>query len=422
MTLILRGATFYLKRRVPIRYRSVETRPWVVVSLKTDSRREAEAKAAQVWDQHKLGWEARLKGHDADALARFEAAKELAQAYGFRYATARQVARQPLAEIAGRVKAVQGSSGKLRKQDAAALLGLDKPPRLTVNAALDIFWKLAEERTHGKDLNQLRIWKNQRKRAVTNFVDVVGDLVLEEISRDNMLDYRQWWWERIRDEGLTANSANKDISAFVNILRTVNEMKRLHIDLPVEGLAFTEGEQNTRLPFSDDWIRKVLLKPGALDGLNDQAGAILVAMINTGCRPAELAGLLPHHIHLRGDHPYISIEPEGRQLKTVQSRRKIPLVGASLAAMKRHPQGFPRYRANGNLSATVNKFLRENNLMETSDHSMYGLRHSFEDRMLAAGIDERIRADLMGHKLQRERYGAGAPMATLTELLQRIAL
>jgi integrase len=69
----------------------------------------------------------------------------------------------------------------------------------------------------------------------------------------------------------------------------------------------------------------------------------------------------------------------------------------------------------------VNSYLFENGLLETDRHSLYGLRHSFEDRMLAAKIDERIRRDLMGHSLGRERYGEGASLAMLKDLLAPMA-
>ncbi len=68
--------------------------------------------------------------------------------------------------------------------------------------------------------------------------------------------------------------------------------------------------------------------------------------------------------------------------------------------------------------AVLNKFLRENGLMETAYHTLYSLRHSFEDRMLAAGIDDRIRRHLFGHRLDRERYGKGATLEHKQELLQ----
>ncbi len=132
---------------------------------------------------------------------------------------------------------------------------------------------------------------------------------------------------------------------------------------------------------------------------------------------------MPHHIRLDVDVPHISIEPEGRQLKNRVSERVIPLVGVSLDAFKECPKGFPRYRdSSATLSAVVNKFLREHGLLESPEHSLYSLRHSFEDRMLAAGIDERIRRDLFGHTLGRERYGEGATLAHKRDVLEAIAL
>jgi len=66
--------------------------------------------------------------------------------------------------------------------------------------------------------------------------------------------------------------------------------------------------------------------------------------------------------------------------------------------------------------------LRTNDLLETPKYSLYGLRHAFEDRMLAAGIDDRIRRDLFGHSLNQERYGKGATLKHLHEVIQFIFL
>ena len=109
-------------------------------------------------------------------------------------------------------------------------------------------------------------------------------------------------------------------------------------------------------------------------------------------------------------------------MKSVYARRVIPLAGVSLEAFKGFPDGFPRYRDNPTLSDTVNKFLRENGLLESSAHSLYSLRHAFEDRMLAAGVDDRIRRDLFGHRLTRERYGKGASLEHLLQVIQTVAL
>ena len=66
----------------------------------------------------------------------------------------------------------------------------------------------------------------------------------------------------------------------------------------------------------------------------------------------------------------------------------IPLAGVSLEAFRACPGGFPRYKGKAGLSATLNKFLRENGLMGNNRHTLYALRHSFEDRLLDRDVDE----------------------------------
>lgn len=295
-------------------------------------------------------------------------------------------------------------------------------PGLKVSKALELFWELTSSDLLGKSQDQIRRTKNPVTKAFRNFIDVVGDKELAEINRNDMLDFRQWWSERLEVEELTANSANKDLGHLGKVLKRVNELKRLQIDLPLGGLNFKNGDAERRPPFSEKWIREKLLAKGALAGMNVEARCILLGMINTGYRPSEGAALLPRHINLEADVPHISILPEGRELKTKTSKRILPLAGVSLEALRECKNGFPRYRDKPGLSATINNFLRENGLMESEGHVLYSLRHSFEDRLLAAGVDERIRRDLMGHALGRQRYGIGATLEMAHDIIQRVAL
>ena len=150
----------------------------------------------------------------------------------------------------------------------------------------------------------------------------MGNKEIANITRDDMLDFRQHWLDRIEAGEVTANSANKDLIHLGDVLKTVNMMKRLGLSLPLGELSFKEGEKLTRPPFSEDWIRTRLLAPGALDGLNGQARALLLGMINTGYRPSEGAALTAETIRLDCDVPHISIEPEGRQLKSHYARHR----------------------------------------------------------------------------------------------------
>lgn len=423
MGIMKRGNNYHLRMRVPRRFRDVEERKSVWVSLHTDSMSLAQQKADAAWQHIVEGWEARLAGDTSDAEKRFEAAKNLAAVRGYRYLPVDRVAELPRKELVQRMEAVIGKDGEPDMREAAALLGGVGQPPITVTRALALYWDLVKDKTLGKSPDQLRRWENPRKKAVKNFVDVVGDKAIDDISGDDMLDFRQWWLERLETDGLTPNSANKDIIHLGDVLKTVNRMKRLGLVLPLSDLSFKEGEAKQRPPFSTDWIRDRLLAAGALDGLNNEARSVVFAMVNTGARPSELAALKRDEIRLGATVPHISIEPIGRTVKSRNARRVIPLTGVSLKAMAQNPDGFPRYcLKDGALSGTVNKYLRANGLLETPEHSLYGLRHSFEDRMLAAGIDERIRRDLLGHALGRERYGDGGSLANVQKMLQRLAL
>ncbi|WYK05431.1 DUF6538 domain-containing protein [Cereibacter sphaeroides f. sp. denitrificans] len=421
-----REGTWRIRRRVPKRYKHIDGRTFVNLSLHTDSMDVARQKAPKVWQDMIEAWEAKLAGDTRDAEKMFEAARELAAKRGFRFLHAREVAQMPRAELEARLAAYERAGVAPAEPDpieAAAVLGGAQPPKITMSRALEIYWEVAEKsKTRGKSADQIRRWRNPRVKAFRNFIEVVGDKALEDLAPDDMLDFMAWWEDRLETEGLTPNSANKDLTHLGSTLREVIKKKRLPLNPPLTGYALPEGEKGKRLPWSDDWIRAKLLAPGALAGLNAEARAIMLIMLNTGARPSEIQALTAARIVLDAEIPHISIEGEARTLKSPRARRKIPLTGVSLEAAKLHPEGFPRYHDNPSLSATVNKFLRENGLAESPKHTLYGFRHSFEDRCLAAGIDERVRRDLMGHALTREEYGAGATLEHLHRLLAPIAI
>ena len=421
MTVVARGQTYYLRKRVPRRYRRVEEREMVFLSLHTDSKEIATIKAKKIWADMIEAWEAKLDGDDSDAFQRMEAARNLAAKRGFRFLTADKVAKLPLAELLDRIEAVVTPSGKVDKLEAEAVLGGARPPVIKVSRALDRYWTVAKAKTLGKTKDQIRRWENPRKKAVANFIEVIGDLPLEDITTRDLFKFREWWVEKMAEEGLSANSANKDFIHLTSLIREVARSEEIMLSFDTRGLSIEERDKGTRPPFSTDWIKTKLLAPGALAGLNDEARGILLIIVNTGARPSEIAACKAGNIVLDAPIPHLNIDGASRALKTRNSRRKIPLLGVSLEAAKAHRSGFPRYFDNPALSDTINKFLRENKLLETPDHSLYSLRHSFESRMLAADFPERLKTDAMGHRLNRERYGT-IDLAHFRDWLLKIAL
>ena len=322
-----KNGTLELRKRVPRKYAAVEPRAVIWLSLGTDSKSTATAIADNVWRQQVARWEALLAGDTTEAEERHVAARQLVEAKGFGYEQAATLLESPIDKLLPRLEAVSRVKGRPSVQEARALLGMVPSPGLKVSKALELFWELTSSELLGKSQDQIRRTKNPVTKAFRNFIEVVGDKELADINRNEMLDFRQWWSEQLEVEELTANSANKDLGHLGKVLKRVNELKRLQIDLPLGGLNFKNGDPERRPPFSEKWIREKLLAKGALSGMNVKARCILLGMINTGYRPSEGAALLPSHINLEADVPHISILPEGRELKTKTSKRILPLAG-----------------------------------------------------------------------------------------------
>jgi integrase len=277
-----------------------------------------------------------------------------------------------------------------------------------------------------KTPNQLRKWKNPRKRAMRNFIARIGNKPLHELIREDILRYRDWWINRLQDEDVVSNTANKELVFVKTIISTVAENLNLNLNLShiFKKLLIKRDDSRKRLPFTSEYIVDTFLNPKNLKGLNDQARWVLYAFSETGAGLNELTGLLPEDIFLDEEIPYIHIRRrKGRSLKTKFRERKIPLVGFAMDAFKACPNGFTDYNDRpDSLSGLLSKYLHEHKLLPSDQHTVYSLRHSFQDRLLAENSPDRVQADLMGHKFQRPSYGEGATLAHKLNWLQKIQL
>lgn len=214
----LETGSYFIVRRTPKRYHSVEHRKQIWLSLNTDSLKTAEKKAQGAWEQMLRGWEAKLAGDTKEAEARYDAAREIAKAHGFGYLPIDRVAQLPLEQIMDRVEAVHDKSGKPNLIDASALLGTVPKPTLTASRALEEYWSLARDKEIGKSEEQIRRGRNPRIKAFRNFEKVCGDPDISEITQDMMLDFREWLLDRVMKGQVTANTANKDLIHFCSVL------------------------------------------------------------------------------------------------------------------------------------------------------------------------------------------------------------
>ena len=174
MTVMKRGESWCLRRRVPRRFKPAESRHEVWISLRTDSERMARENAPGVWDEQVRAWEARLAGNHPEAERRYAALQEIAASRGLRYMPIEQVAALPLEQLLSRIEAIANRDGRPDPVAAPAVLGTVRKPVITVTQALEAYWTLAKDKTFGKSEDQIRRWQNPRKKAVRLFVDVVS--------------------------------------------------------------------------------------------------------------------------------------------------------------------------------------------------------------------------------------------------------
>lgn len=423
-----RAGIWYLVRRVPTRFRFFDTRTLVYISTGVrvvDDPRGIHATrvVADLNAALEQSWLDLEAGREPDAARSYERARRDATKLGLDYVQSSDLLKGPEAEVMRRAT-ILASRGLHQDRNAIeAAFGLVGPPKLMLSDLPEAFEHEQRASLKAMSPDQLRRWRNPKKRAAQDLIDVIGDRPVADLTRANALEFRDHWKDRVIAGKAEIGTANKQFGHIGRMLRVVETAQQLGIPLETFEKLRIEGETTgQRTAFDQTFIQDAILADGALDGLNPEARRVVFVMSDTGLRVSEVVNLLPHHIHLDAGVPHVSIEPEGRKLKTDQSERKMPLVGCALEAMKRQPNGFPRYRDKGaSLSALVNKYLSNHGMRPTDGHSLYSLRHSFEDRLTALDPPDKVIATLMGHKFSRPKYGAGLSLEHLQGWLKKIA-
>ena len=417
----LRGGVYYYIRRVPTHLTELDTRTIVRISLHTGDLKKALLAAVVAEQELELLWSTLKAQGSLDAWTRYRAAMERARLEGFVYRPADEVAGLRVDEILRRMESLAG-----READPSAvhaIAGGAGRPEVTIKAALKLYKDYVASELIGKRDDQVRRWNNARDLAVAGFVACLGeDKAITDLTRDDGRKFRDLWLGRVRTEGYGRNAMNKQISHLSRMLHVVNEEMKLGLDPIFTGLSVKEIKAE-RPPFSRAFVEDTILAPGALAGLNLDARVALLVCAETGMGAEEVTSLRADTIHLDAPVPYVAVVArEGAEQKTEYRPRQIPLVGVALAAMKLRPAGIERYYdKNASLSAAINKFMRDNNLMPSPRHSLYSFRHSFQDRLTEVEAPDRLQAELMGHKYIREKYGKGPDLAQKRRWLDKIA-
>lgn len=420
----LRGNVFWFRMRTPSKFKAVHAANFLTASLGTDSRKIAQALAFQVREQCLAELEVklamRLGGRNEK---RYRATIKLANDSGVSPVAAPELASGALEELLSRLKHLIDHDPAANSPQFAANLGGFQLPDTSMTEIAERMDQLCPDKVARKNSRQTRMWLNRYKRAAKLFAEIVGEKSISDITASDASNFRRAWEKRVNAQEVTTQYANKHfgylrsiVSAFYEDVK-IDEYTNPFASTRIQGEATWERakEPSSKVEFTPNWIEQNIINGVKLDGLNDEAKAILTVCAETGCRQTEIYDLSPSSIQLNADVPHIMVRVEDgehqREIKNKSSRRPVVLVGAALEAMKKFPEGFPRYRGKEGYSATVSKYFAENKLFPTTKHYVSSLRHSFESRMIKAGLSNEERGYMMGHSMKsirgREVYGNG---------------
>ena len=299
------------------------------------------------------------------------------------------------------------ASDKLTKQQPKEAFTSCAPK---LSDALQRYFKL-------KGIDKPKLFFTASQRNVGYVIECLDDRPIDCYTTADAATFRDW----LTDKKLSTASIKRIFST----IRAV-----LNLTIHEDGLECNNAFAKTFLP-SDERPKRATISPECMKRIQkvclevaDERRLLIALISDTGMRLSEALGLVWGDVVLEHEYPHIDLKPHPwRRLKTSSSKRLIPLVGASLEAVKvMHRQCdnsflFKSYASedgcNGNsCSATLNKWLKQH----VSDAVIHSFRHSFRDRLRNAGVQSEMIDQLGGWTRQSvgQGYGKGYDLRSLS--------
>lgn len=342
---------WYYQRMVPARFAHIDSRNRIRYSLHTTSLETARVRRDRLANADLEYWNA-LAIDAAENLGvtmatfkvaeqRHRAAQARALAFGLEYKTAEILSQDAavdnrVEQLLERIELIDENTGKSgippKAETEAILGGVPDPvrPCVKISDAFALYLnEIAYDEQAKKSPKQQYSWEKTKRTSINYFIDLVGDIDMEEITREMATSYRSWWIERMvpGDEQLRPakpNTANRHIGnmrrLYEDYFTHIGEEERLN---PFRKMFFKDN-QDTKIPsFENDWVRDRILVPNLFDELNDELRLMIYVLIETGARTSEICNLQPENIGwamtcrtLRSSPRAESLKPGPRNVKS----------------------------------------------------------------------------------------------------------
>jgi integrase len=426
-----REGIWYFRRRIPhdLRKHYPSREAQIFCSLKTRDVTRAAKLANQMASEQDALWRSLRENAELSGPELKASAAAILQQHGLRpgqYQEYRQHKLEP-DEFLDQLRYMsQTDDGSISADDLpdnyrlAADLFYGKTLTPTLSEARDKHFALGKGPKGDKALAQFN-------NAYNQFLSLAGDLPIDKYRREDANRFVE----------VLADKKNKPatIKRYIAQIRPVFgtairefELNRTNI---FEKVSIPEiDDEEDRPPFTVDEIVAIQKRCREVD---DQRRWAISILSDTGMRLSEVAGLRREDIVLEDDYPHLIVKAHPkRRLKNAASERVVPLVGEALWAAERvveltkGPDAFPVFFKDGVLqaggvSATLNKWLKEQGLAGRQGLVLHSFRHSLRDRLRDAGVPKDVQDRLGGWKSTGvgENYGRGHGLKVLHGWISR---
>jgi integrase len=281
----------------------------------------------------------------------------------------------------------------------------------------------------------LRLKGQNRPQTFYRGVDNASKLLIELCGDKNITAYDRTDANNFRDHLMSKNMAGTSIVRCIGNIKAIINFATAELGVPPNtsfSRLYIDRKSGTkeRQPVSIKNIRKLQEICREWD---DEKRWMIGLISDTGIRLGEAVGLVRKDFQVRDGIPVVIVQPHPwRRLKTANSERTVPLVGAAHWAMKRIIEckknsefAFPIYNKTGSsnsnsASAALNKWM---NVQISNCGSVHGLRHSLRDRLRTVECPADV-VDQLGGWLTHgvgHGYGDGYPLHVLHKWMSAIA-
>ena len=277
----------------------------------------------------------------------------------------------------------------------------------------------------GKEGNQKFITSSER--SVLEVVSLSGDKAISAYTRSDALKFR----DALVFRGSSQATVKRNLSNVRAIWNYIAREYCIESVNPFANMNYGNAKAPVKrmpIPLGDiHKVQKLCLE------LDDDIRWIIAAVSDSGMRLSEVIGLTASDVHLDEELSFVRLlEHPWRRLKTAESERDVPLVGATLWGLKRAVECsdgdllFPRYcTPKGNkanyASSALNKWLRS---YVPDGCVVHSFRHSMRDRLRAVQCPSDIIDQIGGWQTAGvgQGYGRGYELDVLHSWATKVAI